>query len=332
MSFIKIISRVRTEFIGQILRYTIALMLLVGASAATAKEPLILSGDLVVAPLDVFQECDVCPEMIVLPMGSFVMGAPLEQSEAVYLLWNKPKPGEPIGMLSEGPEHEVIIDIPIAMGRNEVTREEWLACVAENGCSHMPDPKILKSGGGYYYVDDPRHPVFDVSYFDMLEYVAWLNHKVGAQVYRLPTEAEWEYAARAGTDTKFAQGDTLTTDQANIGEFHRVDGRSKSDPNNRKTPVAVDELDAANGWGLRHIAGNLLELTLSCWSERHLGLPSSSEYLAEVSKIADCRRTIKGGAYQSSPEYARPANRGSGSETYRSRRTGFRIVREMLKE
>ncbi|WP_040818464.1 formylglycine-generating enzyme family protein [Litoreibacter arenae] len=332
MSFIKIISRVRTEFIGQVLRYAIALMLIVGTSAATAKEPLILSDDLVVAPLDAFQECDVCPEMIVLPMGSFVMGAPLEQSEAIYLLWNKPKPGEPLGMLTEGPEHKVIIDIPIAMGRNEVTREEWLACVAENGCSHLPDPRILKFGGGYYYADDPRHPVFDVSYFDMLEYITWLNRKAGADVYRLPTEAEWEYAARAGTNSKFAQGDSLTTDQANVGVFRRIDGRSKADPDNRKTPVIVDELDAANAWGLRHLAGNLRERTMSCWSERHLGLSKSSDYLAAANEVDNCRRVAKGGTYQSSAEYARPANRGAGSETYRSRRTGFRIVREMLKE
>lgn len=149
-------------------------------------------------------------------------------------------------MLHEGPEHEVLIDIPIAMGRNEVTREDWSACVAERGCSHVPDPRILKFGGGYYVADDPLHLVFDVSYLDMLEYVAWLNRKVSAQVYRLPTEAEWEYAARAGTHTKFAQGNRLTTEQANIGVFIHGNGRSKANPKNRKMPVTVDELDAAN--------------------------------------------------------------------------------------
>lgn len=325
MNFFKYCSWQKTALFHQIL-----IILLFGTvPIATGKEPLAESV-LVVKPLDVFQECAVCPEMITLPLGRFIMGAPLEQSAAIYLLWNKPKPGVLPGMLHEGPEHEVIIDIPIAMGRNEVTREEFLFCVADNGCSHVPDPRILKFGGGYYVADDPRHPVFDVSYFDMLEYVAWLNRKVGKEVYRLPTEAEWEYAARAGTRTKFAQGDQLTRDQANIGVFHNVDGRSKEDPNNRKMPVLVDELNAANAWGLRHMAGNLMELTASCWSERHLGMPTSSEYLAITKDVPDCYRVSKGGRFQASAEYARPANRGGGRQEIRLKTTGFRIVREIL--
>ncbi|PWE32346.1 formylglycine-generating enzyme family protein [Maritimibacter sp. 55A14] len=242
-------------------------------------------------------------------------------------------------MEQEGPEHEVIIDIPIAMGRNEVTRKEWMVCVTDGGCSHTPDPRILKFGGGYYYADGPRHPVIDVSYLDMQEYVAWLNQKTGTSAYRLPTEAEWEYAARAGTRTRFAQGDTLTLDQANIAIFRHADGseykfrekgeRYYSDPNNRKMPVPVDMLDAANAWGLRHMAGNVLEPTMSCWSSTHLGLPTSSAYLAEAKKASGCQHVIKGGSYGRSREYARPANRGSAKETGRSRTTGFRIVREL---
>jgi formylglycine-generating enzyme required for sulfatase activity len=330
MKFFEHSSFLKMEFIRRIFYQTSALLSFGLASVAIAKEPLAQSGGLVVKPLDTFQECAVCPEMITLPLGSFTMGAPLEQSEFVYLLWNKPKAGEPIGMQHEGPEHEVIIDIPIAMGRNEVTRWEWMACVADNGCTHVPDPRILKFGGGYYVADDPRHPVFDVSYLDMLEYVAWLNRTVEKNVYRLPTEAEWEYAARAGTTTKFAQGDRLTTEQANIGVFHNVDGRYNADPDNRKTPVIVDDLDAANAWGLRHMAGNLMELTISCWSERHLGLPKSSDYLAVAEDFVSCYRVSKGGRYQASAEYARPANRGGGRESVRLKTTGFRIVREIL--
>ena len=309
------------------------------ATTATAQDRATLADNHVLAPFDMFQDCADCPEMIVLPMGHFVMGAPLQESEQVYLLWNHPKPnGEPMGMAQEGPEHEVIIDIPIAMGRNEVTRAEWLACVVDGGCTHVPDPRVLTMNG-YIYADDPRSPVMDVSYLDMLEYTAWLNRITGTDAYRLPTEAEWEYAARAGTQTRFAQGDTLTLDQANIAVFLHADGsdylfrekseRYFSDPNNRRLPVPVDMLDAANAWGLRHMAGNVLENTMSCRSNRHLGLPTSSAYLANAIKANSCRRVGKGGSFGRSREVARPANRGSGSETRRSISVGFRVVKEM---
>jgi len=310
------------------------------AAPAFAKDTNLSVADRVLAPLEAFQDCAVCPEMIVLPMGRFIMGAPLEESREVYLFWNNPKPdGEPMGMEQEGPEHEVVIDIPIAMGRNEVTREEWMACVEDGGCSHTPDPRIRKFGGGYYYADDPRHPVMDVSYLDMLEYTAWLNQKTGTNAYRLPTEAEWEYAARAGTQGRFAQGDTLTLEQANIAIFRHADGteykfrekgeRYLEDPNNRKTLVLVDMLDAANAWGLRHMSGNVLELTMSCWTNRHLGLATSSAYLADAQNTGSCKRVPKGGSVGSSKEYARPANRGTAKEFTRSPRSGFRIVKEL---
>lgn len=295
-----------------------------------AQEQNRLEGDGKLAPLDIFRDCNVCPEMVVLPMGSFTMGAPLEQSAFLWSLWNKPQDGVQPGMPQEGPEHEVIIDMPIAMGRNEVTRGEWLACVAHGGCTHMPDPRILKFPSGYHVADDPRHPVFDLTYFDMQDYVAWLNQTIGKQVYRLPTEAEWEYAARAGTQTRFAQGDSLTTDQANIATFHWEGERYVADPESREIPVTVDELDAANAWGLRHMAGNLLELTMTCWSDRHLGLPTSSAYLTEARRTASCRRVGKGGSYGSGADLARPANRGAGREDISSGSAGFRVLRELL--
>lgn len=290
------------------------------ADVATSQPP---------APFEVFRDCEVCPEMIVLPLGRFKMGAPLEESAFLYSLWIKPKPGVTPGFDNEGPVHEVEIDIPIAIGRNEITREEWLVCVAEGGCSHTPDARILNSKGEYDIADHPRHPVMAVSYYDMLEYVDWLNGKVGMDVYRLPTEAEWEYAARAGTQTRFAQGETLSPEQANIAVFHWQGNRYVSDPNNRLVPVKVDDLDAANPWGVRHIAGNVLEQTMSCTSKRHLGLASSSAYLAEAQKPSTCNRVSKGGRYRSDADYARPANRGSGKPEKRSNSRGFRILREM---
>ena len=280
------------------------------------------------APLEMFQECAVCPEMIVLPMGSFIMGAPLEKSAYIWLLWKKPEPGVQPGIPAEGPEHEVIIDIPIAMGRNEVTYAEFMACVDDGGCSHTPNQGV-QTLHRIIYADDPRSPVIDVSYLDMLEYVAWLNRITGTDAYRLPTEAEWEYAAYGGADTKFGQGDSLTTEQANFTVFHRQGDMLVADLNRYLMPVPVDMLDAANAWGLRHMAGNVLEITMSCWSDRHLGLPTSNAYLTGAQQADSCKRVVKGGSYGSDVEYARPANRGRGEEANRSPSVGFRIVREM---
>jgi formylglycine-generating enzyme required for sulfatase activity len=324
----RVYSKALRFFLGLGLFWAVFLLGPVAAVAADNAPSYRLTNGQTVAPLELFRECEQCPEMVVLPTGSFVMGAPLAESELAYLLWLKPKPGEPVGMVQEGPQHEVIIDVPIAMGRNEVTRAEWLACVEDGGCTHVPDPRILALRG-YFYADDPRSPVIDVSYRDMLEYVAWLNRLTGTEAYRLPIEAEWEYAARAGTRTRFAQGDSLTVDQANIAVFRREGDRSVPDPNNRKIPVPVDMLDAANAWGLRHMAGNVVELTMSCWSKRHLGLPTSSAYLAEARNSGTCPHVAKGGSFGRSGEYARPANRGSTSETSRSVSVGFRIVREL---
>ena len=310
------------------------------ATGAAAQDDLVQIDKPADVPLETFQDCAECPEMILLPMGRFVMGAPLKESEELYLAWNRAEPGSgPVGMEWEGPEHDVIIDIPIAMGRNEVTRAEFLACFAEEGCSHEPDPTVLNLRGDLF-ADDPRSPVIDVSYQDMLEYVAWLNHKTGTSAYRLPTEAEWEYAARAGTRTRFAQGDTLTLEQANFtvflnqdGSEHVSDGTSGVkyflDPRSRKMPVPVDMLDAANAWGLRHMAGNVWEVTMSCMTERHLGLASSSAYLANALSSDSCPRVFKGGSFSGGRLYARPAARAGGVDNDRRAFKGFRIVKEM---
>lgn len=298
------------------------------ADIAVAEPSYMLSDGVFVETLEKFQECDVCPEMIVLPMGTFTMGAPREESAQIDFRSNLP-PGEQRGLASEGPPHEVEIDIPIAMGRNEVTHDEWMLCVADAACSHTPGRIVLADGGRREVVG--RSPVIYVTYLDMLEYVDWVNSKLGISAYRLPTEAEWEFGARAGTNTRFAQGDTLTKEQANFRTY-RVEsytGYLDPDPTDHKIPISVDELDAANGWGLRHMSGNVLEFTMSCTSPRHLGLAYSSEYLTVAETESPCDRIVKGGAYTAASVSARPANRGHGSEDRRSDVVGFRLVREL---
>ncbi|MGC1427404.1 MAG: formylglycine-generating enzyme family protein [Albidovulum sp.] len=296
-------------------------------------------------PLATFRDCDLCPEMIVVPTGSFMMGAipgesrnpfdiygPVDQKGKVLRVWT---PDEINIIPNEHPRHRVDMDIPYAIARNETTHAEWMACVDDGGCTHVPDHRVLMPSG--YNPLGPDHPVVNVSYLDTLEYVAWLNLKAGEDVYRLPTEAEWEYAARAGTETPFAQGEELTADQANFSRrsTEHVLGRGQ-DPRvslpelvDRYSPVSVNELDAANGWGVRNMSGNVYELTLSCWSDAHLGLSSDSAYLASGDIRRSCRRVAKGGAYTTAMDGLRPAARVRPAEDRRRDFLGFRVIREL---
>lgn len=288
----------------------------------------------ILAPLESFRECDVCPEMIVMPMGSFMMGAIEGDSRNPFDFYGenatgtKRGPGEINILPSEHPRHPVKIDIPFAIGRNEVTHAEWMACVDEGGCSHDPDHRALVFKQGYVALG-PNHPVINVSFLDAQEYVAWLNQKAGDAFYRLPTEAEWEYAARAGTTTRFAQGDDLTAEQANFSRAATENLRGQPMPrlDNRKMPVEVDMLDAANGWGLRHMSGNVAEVTLSCFSETLLGLSTSSAYLDHALSFGSCRRVSKGGDFGSAMDLVRLASRNRPTEDYRREFVGFRLIR-----
>lgn len=291
-----------------------------------------------VAPLEVFQECDVCPEMIVLPLGEFTMGGPIGDSiNGLVMRDGKPamvKPGDPLIGTDERPLHRVKIDIPIAMGRNEITYDQWMACVHDGGCNgYVPDNKVLMINEERKRVEIPvlgSHPVVDVSYLDIQSYIAWLNEKVGVDAYRLPTEAEWEYAARAGTQTRFAQGDELTSDQANFygRGTEQLTGVPRPDLLSRRVPVPVEELDAANQWGLRHMSGNVIERTRSCYTDRYAGWPTSSEWLRH-SMVESCKRVSRGGSYNGAMDYARVASRGSALEDWRFHESGFRVLRTM---
>ncbi|MGL4310017.1 MAG: formylglycine-generating enzyme family protein [Paracoccaceae bacterium] len=296
------------------------------------------------APLQQFRECEHCPEMIVMPPGDFMMGAvpgesknPFDAYGPIDAKGHPPRlrrPDEINIIANEHPRHRVEMDIPYAIARNEITHAEWMICVQDGGCSHNPDHSVLTMGG--YKALGPQHPVVNVSWLDAQEYVAWLNKHVREQVYRLPTEAEWEYAARAGTETPFAQGEELTADQANFSrtgtEYLLSRGKeprvSLPDLVDRGGPVPVDDLDAANAWGVRHMSGNVEELTLSCWSDEHLGLTTESAYLADAKSQTTCRRVAKGGAYETAMDRVRLARRTRPLEDRRRDFLGFRVVRE----
>jgi formylglycine-generating enzyme required for sulfatase activity len=315
-------------------------------------------------PLNIFRDCDVCPEMIELPLGEFVMGAPDDEfRQTVYYadgalqLATKDNPYIPE---NEGPQHKVTVDIRIAMGRNEITYDEWMACVNDGGCNgYVPDKRIGKSGSteevirsltdhrfkhlpsrdamlaaveaDEFFLIGGRYPVLKVSFDDAQSYVAWLNRKLGIDAYRLPSEAEWEYAARAGTTTRFAQGYEPTPDQANISGQHTafVEQRDRPDLRTLPFPVPVDEMDAANPWGLRHMSGNAGEITLSCYTPRYLGWASTREWL-EKSFAEKCERVARGGSNVGTMNSGRAAFRMPiPRNTTRTQYDGFRIIKEL---
>ena len=314
----------------------VALVILICVAPASAEEVVpsyVLQNGETVTELEVFKECDVCPEMIVMPMGSFMMGA--TEGESWSSLWDENNEGPvatdgPDGLYNiphEGPQHQVLMDIPYAMGVNEVTHAEWMACVREGACRHNPEHRVLTIDNGDVELG-PNYPVINVSLLDIQEYVAWLNGRVGADVYRLPTEAEWEYAARAGTTSRFAQGDVLTSDQANFSGDTTEHNRSRPFPDliSRAVPVPVDALDAANPWGLRHMSGNVYEITMSCHLGRHIALPTDSDYFVHAAE--GCERYVaKGGSYNMAMDAMRLAHRTKPRESYRREFYGFRLVR-----
>ncbi|WP_272874414.1 formylglycine-generating enzyme family protein [Pseudaestuariivita rosea] len=302
--------------------------------------------------------------MIELPMGDFIMGA-YEDELRSKVGWRGGKlvPVEPEERIrntpGEGPQHKVKVDIPIAMGRNEVTYDEWMACVDDGGCGGVVPQQYTLGAGKIEEVlrslNDPtlsrfaseeniakalqnrrrlplsgRYPVMYVSVLDAKAYTDWLNQKLDTDAYRLPTEAEWEYAARAGTTTRFAQGDEITSDQANFnGEATEYElQENRPDLRTRGYPVLVDELDAANPWGLRHMSGNIGEMTLSCYTRRYQGWSTTSEWL-EKSVRDSCERVMRGGNYIFDMDAARVARRIGRDETYATNFYGFRVVKEL---
>ena len=197
------------------------------------------------APPRTFRDCDDCPLMVALPGGTFTMGSPANEAERSD---------------DEGPQHKVTIE-PFAIGKTEVTFAEWHACVAAGGCDgYRPGDNGWGRGS---------RPVINVSWQDAQVYVAWLSKRSG-KPYRLPTEAEWEYAARAGTTTPFSFGATISTAQANYDGNYAYGGGLKGEY--RQQTVPAGSLPA-NPWGLHEMHGNVREWVEDCWHDNYQGAP-----------------------------------------------------------
>lgn len=244
------------------------------------------------SPGTVFRDGEDCPEMVVIPAGEFLMGSPK---------------GEQGRYGNEGPQHKVTIGRPIAVGKYAVTFDEWDACVAAQGCSHSPDD--LGWGRG-------RRPVINVSWQDAQEYVSWLSTRTGKS-YRLLSEAEWEYAARAGTTTRYPWGDAPGKNLANfVGSGSRWTGKQTA-------PVGSFP---ANGFGLYDMIGNVWAWVQDCWNESYDGAPPDG--LAWEG--GDCgRRVLRGGSWSTLPVLARAACRYRDGPADRGLNVGFRLARTL---
>jgi len=270
------------------------------------------SGCSSVAPADAFpfaapghRDCAECPEMVVLPAGSFMMGSAST---------------EPGHDPNEAPLHEVTFATPFAIGRYEVTYDEWDACVADGGCTAVAD-----EGWGR-----GRRPVLYVNFEMAVGYTRWLSHRTGRS-YRLPSEAQWEYAARGGTTTPWFWGDnpTRACEFGNVGDDALREVRPEwplHDCNDgyARTTSPVGSFKP-NGFGLHDMAGNAWEWVEDCYNPSYEGAPGDgSAWLS-----GDCvRRVVRGGGWYNKPETVRPAMRYAGDDPTRQNNTlGFRVVR-----
>ena len=245
-----------------------------------------------------FKDCPTCPEMVVVPAGSFTMGSPADEP------------------LREHHEAQVRVSIaaPFAVGRFAVTFDEW-DCIADGGCGRYK-PNDEGWGRG-------KRPVINVNWDDAKAYTAWLSRKTG-KTYRLLSEAEREYVTRAGTTTAFWWGTSITPKQANYnGNFVYAGGGSKGEFRERTVPVDSFE---PNPWGLYNVHGNVWEWTEDCWNDSNTDNPGDGR----ARTIGYCRRRmIRGGSWFTGPPGLRSAVRYWDAPDGYSNIRGFRLARTL---
>jgi formylglycine-generating enzyme required for sulfatase activity len=230
--------------------------------------------------------------MVVVPAGKFIMGSPPEEEGRDD---------------SEGTQHEVTIVKPFAVSKFEVTFDDWDACVAYGDC-----PRVSDSSWGR-----GRRPVINVTWDDAQHYVAWLSRMTG-RIYRLLSEAEWEYAARARTETAYPWGDEIGTNNANCN------GCGSQWDNKQTAPSGSF---AANAFGLYDMPGNAWEWVEDCFHPNYSGAPEDGSAWRTG---GDCtRRILRGASWYIRPDSLRSAHRGWLSSDYRNNDDGFRVRRTL---
>jgi formylglycine-generating enzyme required for sulfatase activity len=236
-------------------------------------------------PLASFRECAKdCPEMIVVPAGEFMMGSPATEMGRHD---------------NEGPQHSVTIAKPFAVSKFDVTFADWDACTSAGGC-----PKVGDSGFGR-----GTKPAINVSWDQARQYVTWFSKMT-------LTEAEWEYAARAGSATAYFWGDEIGQENANCsGCGSQWDGRQTS-------PVGSFK---PNAFGLYDMAGNVWQWVQDCYHVNYDGAPPDGSAWT----IGNCQRVVRGGSWKLTPRFLRSAFRDRDSADVRFNHVGFRLARTL---
>ncbi|MGB0670009.1 MAG: formylglycine-generating enzyme family protein [Rhodospirillales bacterium] len=257
------------------------------ARALDAGQGTLMAGPM--AAFVAFKDCPECPVMVALPAGVFVMGENGRNQQ-------------------EMPAHSVTIAKPIAVGKYEVTFDEWEACFAAGGCKANPDDH--KWGRG-------TRPVINITWAEAQDYVAWLSRRTGKR-YRLLSDAEWEYAARAGTTTAFYWGDEVGQNNANCRDCESQWSKKGSGPVGSFPP---------NPWGLHDMHGNIWEWVEDCWNPNYIGAPKDGR----ARTTGDCRqRGIRSGSWYYFSRNARSAWRFHNDARVKSYNIGLRIARELV--
>jgi formylglycine-generating enzyme required for sulfatase activity len=242
-----------------------------------------------------FRDCDDCPAMVVVPAGEFTMGAPAAE-------------------LGGEVQHRVRIAAPFAVSRFEIAFAEWDACAAAGGCrGYRPGDEGWGRGNS---------PVMNVSWEDAKAYAAWLSAKTG-KTYRLLSEAEWEYAARAGTVGAYPYADSLSPTKANYDAS--ADGSGPSEVNRQRTlPVGSFR---PNAFGLYDMQGNVSEWIEDCWNDAYTpAAPTDGSAWLE----GDCKgHVVRGGSWEDSATELRSAARTGGAKDDRFYTDGVRIARSL---
>jgi len=299
------------------------------ASAAIAQSPaapVAVQDDLQkLAPGTVFHDCDGCPEMVLIAAGKFQMGSPDSERDRLD---------------REGPVHEVAFARGFAVGKFEITRGQFARFVQDtkylsDGCNAWGGTRLdfdaAKSWRDPGFAQTDSDPAVCMNWNDAAAYVQWLTKKTG-KAYRLPSEAEWEYAARAGSSRVRPWGDQAgeACRYANVADQtlkKRVRGGANwvvhdcEDGMIYTAPVGSYQ---PNAFGLHDMIGNAWEWTGDCWNSKHAGAPADGASRT----TGDCNhRMLRGASWQSYPGLARSAARGKSAPDYRSADYGFRVVR-----
>ena len=235
-----------------------------------------------------FKDCPACPRVVVLPRGGFTMGgSSIDQTEL--------------------PAHLVTVDKPFAIGKYEVTVREWNACVEDGGCAR----------GAQFAGPNLRAPIRDVSWNDAQEYLTWLGKFTGAK-YRLPSEAEWEFAERGGTSTRYWWGDQMAPGKANCKDC--------GPPWQIDNPVEAGSF-APNPYGLYDMNGSVWEWVQDCWHNSFSQAPGDA---APWDDQPGCdTRVVRGGSWRDSAPFMVASTRASAEPALRQSQNGFRVAREV---